>query len=35
ETLKGEHISEFKQRQIQGQEQQQHVENAQLKPMEQ
>ncbi len=35
ETLKGEHISEFKQRQIQGQEQQQHVENTQLKPMEQ
>ncbi|WP_419819878.1 monovalent cation/H+ antiporter subunit D [Acinetobacter sp.] len=35
ETLKGEHISEFKQRQIQGQEQQQHFENTQLKPMEQ
>ena len=36
DTLKGEHISEYKKRQIQGQEQQQHqVENDQLKPMEQ
>ncbi len=35
ETLKGEHISEYKQRQIQGQEKQQQVENDQLKPMEQ
>lgn len=36
ETLKGEHISEYKKRQIQGQEkQQQQVENDQLKPMEQ
>ncbi len=35
ETLKGEHISEYKKRQIQGQEQQQQVENNQLKPMEQ
>ncbi len=36
DTLNGEHISEYKKRQIQGQEQQQHqVENNQLKPMEQ
>ena len=34
DTLQGEHISEYKQRQIKGQEQQ-HTENNQLKPMEQ
>ena len=35
-TLEGEHISEYKQRQISEQEtQQQQVENDQLKPMEQ